>query len=150
MFAPELARESTKKGHNASKSRKAGCHLRCEDMSTVDTTAYVKSKISGIHTPLLAYNIGQTDYTSSQILQLAEWTVRQISVYRLLEANCQHFVTTMAYRILMRVSDRAAFAGTATQIVDWDLRRETQPHVNGLEHGFVFAPPRPSKLFLLF
>lgn len=150
MFAPDLARESTKKSQNASKSRRVECRLRCEDMSTVDTIAYVKSRTSGVQKPLLAYNVGQTDYTSSQILQLAEWTVRQISIYRLLQANCQHFATTMAHRLLMRVTDRAAFAGTATQIVDWDFRRGTQPHVNGLEHGFVFAPPRPSKLSLLF
>ena len=146
MFAPDLARESTQKGHNASKSRKAECRLRCEDMSSVDTIAYLKSKTSTIQKPLLAYKVGQTDYTSSQILRLSEWTVQQISIYRLVQANCQHFATTMAHRILVRVSDRAAFAGTAAQIVDWDLKRGTQPHVNGLEHGFVFAPPRPSKL----
>ena len=150
MFAPELARESTRKSHNASKSRNAECRLRCEDMSAVDTIAYVKSKVSKLQKPLLAYKVGQTDYSSSQILQIAEWTVQQISIYRLLQANCQHFATTLVHRILMRVSDRAAFAGTATQIVDWDFRRGTQPHVNGLEHGFVFAPPRPSKLSLLF
>ena len=43
----------------------------------------------------------------------------------------------------MRVGDRSAFVGTANQIVDWDLKRGSQPHVNGIESGFVVAPPLP-------
>lgn len=50
----------------------------------------------------------------------------------------------MVRRTVMRVGDRSAFAGTATQIVDWDLRKESQPHVNGIERGFLVAPPLPS------
>lgn len=66
-----------------------------------------------------------------------------ISTYGLFSANCQHFATTMVRNTVMRVGDRSAFAGTAVQIVDWDLTRGSQPHANGIDHGFFIAPPLP-------
>lgn len=147
LSAPDLPRGTTGKSEDATKSRDAVCRLKCEDLSNVNSEDYVRLRSSSGQKLLVAYKVGQTDYRSEQILQLAEWAVRQLSSYGLFRANCQHFATTMVRRTVMRVGDRSAFAGTAIQIVDWDLIRGSQPHVNGIERGFLVAPPLPRMLY---
>ncbi len=143
LSAPDLPRDTTGKSQNAVKSREAACRLKYEDLRNVNPEDYVRLRNSAGRKVLLAYKVGQTDYRHDQILSLAEWAVRQLSVYGLFGANCQHFATTMVRRTVMRVGDRSAFAGTAIQIVDWDLGRGDQPHENCIERGFVVAPPLP-------
>ena len=145
LSAPDLSRDTSGKSPRSDKFRDVACRLRCEDLSNVSLPDYIRLCNSPGRKVLVAYKVGQTDYRSDQILLLAEWAVRQLSVYGLFAANCQHFATTMVRRTVMRMGDRSAFAGTATQIVDWDLGRESQPHVNCLEHGFLIAPPLPGK-----
>ena len=143
LSAPDFPRESVEKGQNASKSRDAACRLRREDFSNGNSEDYVSLRLSSSRKLLVAYKVGQTDYTSDQVLQLAEWSVRKFSKYGLFSANCQHFATTMVRRTVMRVGDRSGFAGTAIQISDWDLGRGSEPHINDIERGFLFAPPLP-------
>ena len=143
LSAPGLPRDSTGKGQNATKSRGAVCGLRYEDVRNVNPEDYVRHRNSSGRKVLLAYKVGQTDYRFEQVLEIAQWAVRQLSAYGLFSANCQHFATTMVRRTVMRVGDRSAFAGTAIQIVDWDLMRGIQPHVNSIEQGFLVAPPLP-------
>ena len=143
LSAPDQPRDATRKSEYAIKSRGTVCILKREDLSNVSSEDYIRHRSSPGRKLLLAYKVGQTDYRSEQILQLAERAIRQLSTYGLFSANCQHFATTMVRRTVMRVGDRSAFAGTAVQIVDWDLTRRSQPHVNGIERGFLIAPPLP-------
>lgn len=143
LSAPEFPRGSVRKGQNASKPKDVACRLKCEDLSNVNSEDYVWLRASSSQKLLVSYKVGQTDYRPDQILQIAEWSVRQLSKYGLFSANCQHFTTTMVRRTVMRVGDRSAFAGTATQISDWDLGRGSEPHVNEVERGFLIAPPLP-------
>ena len=136
LSAPDLPGESTRKSQIASKSRNVACRLKREDYNNF-------GQASSSRKLLVAYKVGQTDYKAEQIQQIAEWSVRQLSKYGLISANCQHFATTMVRRTTMRVADRPAFAGTAIQIVDWDLGRGSEPHTNGIERGFLVAPPLP-------
>lgn len=143
LSAPDLPRNATGKSHNATKSRDVRCRLKREDLSNINSEDYTNARNRSSRKLLLAYKVGQTDYRPEQILQVAEWAVHQLSAYGILSANCQHFATTMVRRTAMRVCDRSAFAGTALQIVDWDLGRGSQPHVNCVERGFVVSPPLP-------
>lgn len=143
LSAPDLPGNTTGKGQNATKSRGVVCTLKHEDLNNVNSEDYIRLQDASGQKVLVAYKVGQTDYRSDQILHLAEWTVCQLSTYGLFSANCQHFATTMIRRTVMRVGDRSAFAGTAIQIVEWDLIRGSQPHVNGMERGFLIAPPLP-------
>ena len=47
-------------------------------------------------------------------------------------------------RTVMRLSDRIVFTGSKTQVVDWSLKGN-QSHINGIEHGFIIAPPLPGR-----
>ena len=143
LSAPDLARESVGRSKNASKSINAECRLKCENLNDVSPEDKVRLQASSSRKLLVAYKVGQTDYKPHQILQLAEWSVRQFSKYGLFSANCQHFATTMVRRTIMRVGDRSAFAGTTLQIVDWDLGRGSEPHTNGIQRGFLVKPPLP-------
>ena len=143
LSAPELPIESVETSQNASKSRNALCKLKREDLSNVNSEDYIRLRASSSRKLLVAYKVGQTDYQPNQILQIAEWSVHQLSQYGLFSANCQHFATTMVRKTIMRVGDRSAFAGTAIQISDWDLGRGIEPHTNGVERGFLVAPPLP-------
>ena len=143
LAAPDLPTNSSGKSNNATKSRQASCVLRCENLRDVDSEDYLRLQHS--HKVLVAYKVGQTDYSTDQVLRLAEWTVGQMSVYGLVSGNCQHFTTTMIQRTAMRLGDRSAFAGRAVQIASFDLRRSNQPHVDNLQNGFVVAPPLPRR-----
>ena len=145
LSAPDLPRESSGKSQNVSKSRKVLCRLKCEDLNNVGAEDKIRLQASSSRKLLVAYKVGQTDYKPDQILQIAEWLVCQLSKYGLFSANCQHFATTMVRRTAMRVGDRSAFAGTAVQIVDWDLGRGSEPHTNGIDRGFLVAPPLPGR-----
>ena len=146
LSAPNLPRESTEKSHIVSKSREAVCELKYNDLRNIDTEDYMRLQGPSGRKVLLAYKVGQTDYSSDQVLRLAEWTIRQLSTYEIFAANCQHFALEMVRRTAMRKGDRSAFAGTAIQIADWDLQRGIQPHPNGIDHGFLVAPPLPGML----
>ena len=143
LSAPDLPRESTRKSQIAAKSRNVGCRLKREDFNNPGSEDNFRLQASSSRKLLLAYKVGQTDYKAEQIQQIAEWSVRQLSTYGLFSANCQHFTTTMVRRTTMRVGDRSAFAGTAIQIVNWDLGRGSEPHTNCVERGFLIAPPLP-------
>lgn len=143
LHAPELQRGPSGKSQNTMKSIHAGCKLRREGLSDVDSEDYVTLRDYPGLKLFVAYKVGQTDYRSDQILCLARWAVHQLSVYGFLSANCQHFATTMVRRTVMRVGDRSTFAGTAIQIIRWDLGMGERPHVNGTERGFLISPPLP-------
>ena len=143
LSAPVAPGESLGNSQNTAKFRNVVCTLKREDFSNAVSEDYARSRAPSTRKLLVAYKVGQTDYEADQILQIAEWSVRQLSKYGLLGANCQHFTTTMVRRTVMRVGDRSAFAGTAPQIVDWDLRRGFEPHTNSIERGFTVAPPLP-------
>ena len=146
LSAPDLPREMAEKSHNASKSRDVVCELKYNDLRNINSEDYIRLRGPSGRKVLIAYNVGQTDYRSDQVLCLADWAVHQLSTYGVFSANCQHFATTMVRRTTMRVGDRSAFAGTAIQIADWDLQRGTQPHSNGIDHGFLVSPPLPGML----
>ena len=142
LSAPNLPRESLHKSQHVSRYGDVRCQLR---LKSPDTNDYQRLTNSANKKPLIAYKVGQTDYSPDQLFRLAEWFLSQLPVYSLLSANCQHFVRAMSVRSLMRLSDRSAFVGTATQIVDWNFRNKDEPYINCIERGFMTTQPRPRK-----
>lgn len=121
------------------------CELRHEDLSNPESTDYWRLVDSANQKAMTAYKVGQTDYSPNQLLRLANWIIDRLPIYNLSTANCQHFAKNMAYRSVMRLSDRSRFVGTPTQIVDWDLGDKNEPHINCIERGFLTKRPRPSE-----
>lgn len=118
LSAPGLGRDTVGRSQNASKSQGASCKLKHEDWSHLDPGEWRRRQEVGRHKPLMAWEIGQTDYKPFQILQMASWVVDKLPRYNLFDANCQHFVVAMMDRTVMRLSDRTVFMGLKTQIVD--------------------------------
>jgi len=144
LSAPNLPREFLKKSQNHSSANDVRCRLRHEDLSSPDSADYRRFVDSTVQKPMTAYKVGQTDYSPDQLLCLANWIINRLPVYSLFTANCQHFAKTLAYRSVMRLSDRSTFIGNPTQIVDWDLGDKNEPHINCIEQGFLTGRPRPS------
>ncbi len=145
LSAPGLRRDVVGRSRNASKSHGVQCTLNHEDWSNLDSGDWGRLQEIERRRPLMACKVGQTDYRPFQILQIASWVVDQLPGYDLFDANCQHFVKATVSRTVMRLCDRTIFIGSKTQIVDWSLERGNQPHVNGLECGFIIAPPLPGR-----
>jgi hypothetical protein len=99
---------------------------------------------------LIAYHVGQTDYTSSELHDLAWQIIGDIASYSFARQNCQHFVTTFIMNILMRKRNHTNFIGTAEQIANWDLReKHTGVHSNTMERGIlVLSPPKRMSLHI--
>lgn len=93
-------------------------------------------------TLLVAHQVGQTDYTPSEILNVGHQIINDMASYSLLQRNCQHFMTTLIMNILMRKRDNSVFVGTAKQIADWDLgSKHTGDHCNTSERGCAIVAP---------
>ena len=150
LSAPGLPRDSSRKIQGISQARDVSCKLKCEDLSSTESAHYIRFTNTAKPKLLLAYKVGQTDYRTEQVRELADWLVHQLSIYGIFSANRQHFATTIVRRTAMRVGDRSTFAGTAVQLSDWDLKRGKQPHVNDVRRGFVIAPPRNGKSPFLY
>lgn len=148
LSAPSLPRDSPHKSQHVSRYGDVRCQLAYEDASSPDTNDYQRLTNNANKKPLIAYKIGQTDYSPDQLFRLAVWIVSQLPVYSILSANCQHFARAMSMRSIMRFGDRSAFVGTATQIVDWDFRDKDEPYINCIERGFMTMRPRPRKFNL--
>ena len=145
LSAPGLRRDDAGRSQNASKSHGVQCKLNHEDWRDLDPGEWRRLQDTERRRPLMACKVGQTDYRPDQILQIASWVVDQLPSYDLFDVNCQHFVKAIVDRTVMRLCDRTVFVGSKTQVVDWSLGRGNQPHVNGLERGFIIAPPLPGK-----
>ena len=149
LSAPGLRRDTIGKSQTASKNHGVSCRLNHEDWNNLDPGDLRKILETERQKPLMALKVGQTDYRPHQILQLASWIVEQLSSYNLFDANCQHFVRAMVSRTITRLCDRVVFIGSKMQIVDWSLGTGNQRHVNGIEHGWIIAPPLPGRCHLL-
>lgn len=147
LSAPGLPRQFAKECQQTAASKVTTNTLKHEDLSSEDTEDYKRVVRSNAYKSraLMAYKIGQTDYSQVQILQLAESIIAQLPDYGLFTANCQHFARSLVTKTLMRLADRSVFAGTATQIADWDRNGQPTIHVNSHKHGFIIQPPLPSK-----
>ncbi|KAE8373898.1 hypothetical protein BDV26DRAFT_296509 [Aspergillus bertholletiae] len=123
--------------------------LKDEDLSSKESPDY-ESHRSHPSVPLMAYHLGKTDYHPDQIHKIAEWVIRRMGLYDLFKSNCQHFVFSLAVRIICCRRDTTVFLGHTLQIVDQDrLRRIPRPrHANtnplprnGFYTGFQLAAP---------
>ena len=95
----------------------------------------------------VAYHIGQTDYTSFELHDLARQIINDIGSYNIFFRNCQHFVTTFIMNILMRERNNNIFIGTQYQIASWDLQgKYTGVHSNTVERGFLVLAPKRTLL----
>lgn len=145
LSAPGLRRDAVGNSQNASKGQGVSCQLDHEDWSALDSEDWNKVSISERQKPLMALKVGQTDYRTYQILQMASWIIEQLPSYNIFDANCQHFVRAMVSRTVMRLCDRSVFIGSKTQIVNWSLEGKDQRHVNSVERGWIVAPPLPGR-----
>ena len=74
-------------------------------------------------TKYIAYNVGKTSYTPSQIDQLSDEILRHMETvgrYSLFLNNCQHFAQTLVRRVVMVQRDPKAVCGTLSEISAWD------------------------------
>lgn len=144
LSAPGLPRQIIEKSQQKSASTLTTSRLRHEDLSSENTDDY-KRLASKKSRPLIAYKVGQTDYSQEQVLRLAEWIISQLPEYELFAANCQHFAIALMARTVMRLGDRSIFAGTAIQLAKWDRSGSDTQHMNRLDVGFLMGPPLPCK-----
>ena len=129
LSAPGLPRRIIEKSQEKSARESTTSRLRHEDLSSEFTDDY-KRLASGNHRALMAYKVGQTDYSQEQVLRLAEWIISRLPEYRLFTANCQDFAISLIARTVMRIGDRSIFAGTAVQLAKWDRSRSNAEHIN--------------------
>ena len=144
LSAPGLPRRIIEKNQQKSASRFTTSRLRHEDLSSEYTDDYKKLAFKERRV-LIAYKVGQTDYSQEQVLQLAEWIISRLPEYELFTANCQHFAIALMARTVMKLGDRSIFAGTAIQLAKWDRSGSNAQHMNRLDVGFVVGPPLPCK-----
>ncbi len=138
--------------HKASREAMEGASnkpcLKHEDFSSPEAADYVKAKNSRRKpVPLMAYKVGQTDHSPDQLQTLAQSLIDGMPAYHLWSANCQHFSVRLLDRTLVRLGDRSAFLGTATQIVDWDLAVDKlkPKSYKSVHTGFWIHAPYPGK-----
>ncbi|KAL1615852.1 hypothetical protein SLS56_011654 [Neofusicoccum ribis] len=96
--------------------------LKKEDLSTTSTKEYTDAESKAAKKPLIAFEVGQTQYSPEDIEKLARSIIEELREYNLLEANCQIFTQSLLYRVVMTQRDYSTFVGNKTQLVDWDLR----------------------------
>ncbi|MCJ1295622.1 hypothetical protein MMC34_007185 [Xylographa carneopallida] len=116
--------------------------LKVEDMSTIEFGHHIRATAEAARKPFVAYEVGSTQYDPEQIRALAAWIIASMRSYDLLLANFQVFTMSLVERTVMTRRDAAAFVGTKTQLVDWDLRNRDDEDVDpklrypyDLEHG---------------
>lgn len=120
---------------------------RNEDLSTPFTKEYTDAKRDAAKKPLIAFEVGQTQYSPEDIARLAAWIIKKLPEYDLLEANCQIFTHSLLYRVVMTQRDCSTFVGNKTQLVDWDLRGRHNPDAplpNSIDSGFLIRKPKNS------
>lgn len=148
LSAPGQPRRIIEKSQQKSASGFTTNRLRHEDFSSEYTDDYKRLafKDQKKKSPaLIAFKVGQTDYSQEQVLRLAEWIISRLPEYGLFTANCQHFAIALMARTVMRLSDRSVFAGTAIQLAQWDRSGSNAQCINKLDVGFLIGPPLPCK-----
>ena len=144
LSAPGLPRRIIEKSQQKSASGFTTSILRHEDLSSENTDDY-KRLASKKSPALIAYKVGQTDYSQEEVQRLAQWIISRLPEYGLFTANCQHFAIALMARTVMRLSDRSIFAGTAIQLAQWDRSGSNAQNINKLDVGFLIGPPLPCK-----
>jgi hypothetical protein len=101
--------------------------------------------------PMIAFNIGQTQFNVSQIECLAIEIQGKFEEYTRHAKNCQLFVLSLANRVMMTKGVGTIFVGTKAQIVHWDLTATigTQSSPFSQEEGFLLRAPNNGKSQLL-
>lgn len=120
--------------------------LKDDDFSPTGNRTTSQDPLSPL---LIAYQIGQTDYTPCEIFDVGKHIINDMDSYCLFQRNCQHFMNTLIMNILMRKRDNSIFMGTTQQIVSWDLESKCAgDHHNSAEGGCLIVAPqnRPSTL----
>lgn len=147
LSAPTKPRRLWGMSQKSSANTHVDSQLKHEDLSNRETLDYQRLQSATIRpVPLIAYKVGQTHYSPNEIFSLAEWVMQRMSTYDLFTANCQVYALRLLARIVMRLSDRSSFVGTAIQIAEWDLQTES-PHegYKTIATGFHVHVPRPRK-----
>ena len=144
LSAPGLPRRIVEKSQQKSASEFTTSRLRHEDLSSENTEDY-KRLASKKSPALIAYKVGQTDYSQEQVLRLAEWIISRLPEYGLFTANCQDFAIALMARTVMRCCDRSIFGGTAIQLAQWDQSGSNALDINRFDVGFLVGPPLPCK-----
>lgn len=83
---------------------------------------------------LIAYQVGRTHYTCDEICTLAGWVIKHMPIYKRFSDNCQAFIRSLLYRIVMTKRDFATFVGNGLQLVKWDTARSTSTGQSGNGH----------------
>lgn len=97
--------------------------LNDEDLSDETTDRYQFYSQHKDKLALIAYEVGRTDYNSSDVLRIAQWITSHMQVYSRIKSNCQIFAGSLMYRLIMTKRDLSMFVGNGVQLVNWDRRR---------------------------
>ncbi|KAI0482986.1 hypothetical protein GGR56DRAFT_218696 [Xylariaceae sp. FL0804] len=120
--------------------------LVSEDLSDPSTPSFrARANRPGI--PLLAYHVGQTRYSPTEIQHIANWIREGLSQYNFFSSNCQHFAMCLLVRIVNRDRLCRVFLGRALQLMAWDSRQKTSldSGSSGFSVGFELSRPREYK-----
>ncbi|KAJ5701614.1 hypothetical protein N7488_009162 [Penicillium malachiteum] len=123
--------------------------LKDEDVSHEGSADYKYRRMNQTG-PLVAYHLGKTDYHPDQIYKISKWVIAQMGLYDLFKSNCQHFVLSLAVRIICSRRDTTVFMGHTLQIVHQDRLRRLHGvsgrnsntfTENGFHTGFYLSKP---------
>ena len=143
---PKNPTEQSDISRSERKMARAQVILKIEDLSTTESTDYIKAAREASRKPFVAYEMGSTQYSPEQLQILAQYIIARLGTYDLIRANCQVFVMSLIERAVMTTRDCSIFVGNKTQLVDWDLRsrrsgddRARNPY--DFEHGYLIRKP---------
>ncbi|MCJ1265045.1 hypothetical protein MMC22_004920 [Lobaria immixta] len=114
--------------------RRSKTILNHQDLSSENTSDFMKYDDNRMKVALIAYQVGKTDYTYDEIYKLAGWVIKHMPIYSRFSDNCQKFVYSFLCRIVMTKRDFATFVGNGLQLVKWDTARSTSTGQSGNGH----------------
>lgn len=114
--------------------RRSKTILNHQDLSSENTSDFMKYDDNRMKVALIAYQVGKTDYTHDEIYKLAGWIIKHMPIYSRFGDNCQKFDYSLLYRTVMTKRDFATFVGNGLQLVKWDTARSTSTGQSGNGH----------------
>lgn len=114
--------------------RRSNTILNHQDLSSENTSDFMKYDDNRMKVALIAYQVGKTDYTHDEIYKLAGWIIKHMPIYSRFGDNCQKFVYSLLGRTVMTKRDFATFVGNGLQLVKWDTARSTSTGQSGNGH----------------
>jgi len=120
--------------------------VRCDNVHRLNTHV-----AQNRHIPMIAFNIGQTQFSVAQIECLAQAISEQFEKYTKWEQNCQLFALSISERVVMTKGVGTIFVGTRAQIAHWDTMATNCEHSSPFsqEEGYLLRDPSHGEIDFL-